>query len=153
MICYFSSLSVSSKYKKHIIRAVKKTLKLHGLYRAVVDVRLVDNKSIRVINKRCRNIDAPTDCLSFPQINKYHVKKSIVSYPNLHLGDILISFDKACEQAYKYGHSIEYELTFLSIHSTLHLLGYTHDTRKNEKIMRKMQRSVFSPKKRHRMMI
>ena len=135
MISFSTDISAAYRYQKSIIRAALKTLRLLGFNKARVDIRLVRNNEIKTLNKYYRNIDAPTDCLSFPQY-----KKPITHSKKIHLGDIIISFDKAREQAYKYGHSLERELIFLTIHSTLHLLGFDHNTRNNERKMRVAQR-------------
>ena len=92
---------------------------------AQVDVTIVDDEMIREINREFRNIDSSTDVLSFPlgQNGEYDVNPE----NNLYLlGDIVISFDHAENQANLYGHSIEREVAFLTVHSMLHLLGYDH---------------------------
>lgn len=90
-----------------------------------VSVRFVDNKLIRELNKEYRNIDRETDVLSFPlgENGVYDVNPGTGAYV---LGDIVISVQKAMEQANEYGHSLDREMAFLSVHSMLHLLGYDH---------------------------
>lgn len=106
-------------------------------YEAEVSVTLTDNAGIQEINKEFRNIDAPTDVLSFPMIsyetpgNFDHVEDCVEEHFNpetgeLLLGDIILSVEKIMEQAEKYGHSKERELAFLVAHSMLHLFGYDH---------------------------
>ena len=92
---------------------------------AEVSVRFVDNEMIRELNKKYRNIDKETDVLSFPlgENGVYDVNPDTGAYL---LGDIVISVQKAMEQAEEYGHSLEREIAFLSVHSMLHLLGYDH---------------------------
>lgn len=91
-----------------------------------IGVRLVDNEEIRKLNKKHRNLDEETDVLSFPlgENGVYDVNHDTGEQM---LGDIVISVEKAFEQADKYGHSIEREIGYLVVHSMLHLLGYDHE--------------------------
>lgn len=92
---------------------------------AEISVRFVDNAMIRALNAKYRSIDAETDVLSFPlgENGVYDVNPSTGAYL---LGDIVISVEKAVEQANEYGHSFDREIGFLTVHSMLHLLGYDH---------------------------
>ena len=90
-----------------------------------VNVTIVDNDSIKEINKAQRDIDKETDVLSFPLID------DDINYFNpdsgeLMLGDIVISYDRVISQAYEYNHSKVREIAFLTAHSMLHLFGYDH---------------------------
>ena len=92
---------------------------------AEVDVSLVDNARIHEINREQRNIDAPTDVLSFPlgEDGIYDQNPATGAYM---LGDIVISMEKAQAQAEEFGHSLQREVGYLTVHSMLHLLGYDH---------------------------
>ena len=92
---------------------------------AEVDVSLVDNEQIHAINLEQRNIDAPTDVLSFPlgEDGVYDKNPATDAYM---LGDIVISLERAQAQAEEYGHSLQREVGYLTVHSMLHLLGYDH---------------------------
>ena len=92
---------------------------------AEVYVMLVDNTQIRAINKEQRKIDSSTDVLSFPlgEEGKYDINPETGAFM---LGDVVLSFERAIEQADQYGHSIEREVGYLTVHSMLHLLGYDH---------------------------
>ncbi len=92
---------------------------------AEISVRFVDNEMIRELNKTYRDLDKETDVLSFPlgENGVYDVNPETGAYV---LGDIVISVQKAMEQADEYGHSLEREIAFLAVHSMLHLLGYDH---------------------------
>ncbi len=92
---------------------------------AEVDVSLVDNEQIHQINLEQRNIDAPTDVLSFPlgEDGVYDQNHATGAYM---LGDIVISMERARAQAEEYGHTLQREVGYLSVHSMLHLLGYDH---------------------------
>lgn len=92
---------------------------------AEVSVSFVNNDEIRQLNKQYRDKDAETDVLSFPlgQDGKYDQNE----WGAYVLGDIVISMPKAYEQADTYGHSLQREVAFLTVHSLLHLLGYDHE--------------------------
>ena len=92
---------------------------------AEVDVTLVDDESIKEINREYRNIDSSTDVLSFPlgENGEYDINPKTGAFM---LGDIVISVETALRQADLYGHGIEREIAFLTVHSMLHLLGYDH---------------------------
>ena len=92
---------------------------------AEVDVSLVDNEIIHGINLEQREIDAPTDVLSFPlgEDGEYDQNPATGAYM---LGDIVISLERAKAQAEEYGHTFQREVGYLTVHSMLHLLGYDH---------------------------
>lgn len=96
---------------------------------AEISFTFTDNEGIREINRQYRNIDKPTDVLSFPMLEfseeiadaEFETEDGMVL-----LGDIVISIERAKEQAGEFGHSLRRELAFLTAHSMLHLLGYDH---------------------------
>ena len=92
---------------------------------AEVDVTLVDDLQIREINREQRQLDTPTDVLSFPlgEDGAYDENPATGAYM---LGDIVISLERAQAQAEEYGHSLQREVGYLTVHSMLHLLGYDH---------------------------
>ncbi len=93
---------------------------------AEISVTIVDNEDIHTLNLKHRNIDRPTDVLSFPLgvDGVYDINNDTGAQM---LGDIVISIEKAIEQAELYGHSLDREIAFLTVHSMLHLLGYDHE--------------------------
>lgn len=93
---------------------------------AEVSVSFTDNIGIQELNASYRNKDIATDVLSFP-LGQDGVYDRNPQTGNLMLGDIVISVEKAFEQAETYGHSLEREMGFLTVHSMLHLLGYDHE--------------------------
>ncbi len=123
-------------------KVIRKTLEIEGLSNEIeVCVSFVDNDEIKQLNKNFRGKDKETDVLSFPQYNEEELlqnRSNIVV-----LGDIVISLEKAKEQALEYGHSFEREVAFLTAHSMYHLLGYDHDTEENTKIMRSKEERVL----------
>ena len=92
-----------------------------------VFIRVTDDDEIRTINREQRGVDRPTDVLSFPLgvDGKYDISKETGCAL---LGDVVISLETAMRQADLYGHSLEREIGFLTVHSMLHLLGYDHET-------------------------
>ncbi len=135
-------INIRFRHMRLLRRAILETLRYEGFSRkAEVSVVLCDNEAIREINAEYRNIDSPTDVLSFPQF------ESEDEYPEMGyvpLGDIIISAERADNQALIFGHSFERELAFLAVHSTLHLLGYDHvNSEEEEAVMRAKQRDVM----------
>ena len=110
---------------------------------AEISVTLVDNDTIRSINKEQRDIDRATDVLSFPMLEFDEDGISDDEYDML--GDIVISMERAREQANEFGHSFLREVAFLTAHSMLHLLGYDHvDDKDGEEIMCEKQERVLT---------
>ena len=93
---------------------------------AEISVTFVDNKKIHELNKQYRHKDAPTDVLSFPmgENGVYDINHDTGAKI---LGDIVISMEKAVEQAERFDHSLDREVGYLTAHSVLHLLGYDHE--------------------------
>ncbi len=109
-----------------IRRCCHAVLELEGFEgSAEVDVSFVDNEQIHAINLEQRQIDAPTDVLSFPlgEDGVYDQNPATGAYM---LGDIVLSLERAQAQAEEYGHSFQREVGYLTVHSMLHLLGYDH---------------------------
>jgi len=111
---------------------VDKTLEFEEFpFSAEVSFSITDNEGIRELNLAERNIDKVTDVLSFPMLTVEDgvliVEDEDMMDDTVFLGDIVISLPKAEEQAGEYGHSLERELGFLTVHSMLHLLGYDHE--------------------------
>lgn len=125
-------------------------------YEVELNVILTSNEEIALINSEYRNIDAPTDVLSFPMIDYQQPGMfddlencDVEDYFNpetgeLMLGDIIISVEKVAEQAEKYGHSKQRELGFLVAHSMLHLFGYDHEIPEDAKLMETKQNEILN---------
>lgn len=130
--------------KRLIKKAVKGTLECENFARNVIlSVTFTDNEGIREKNREFRNIDSPTDVLSFPM---YDMRNGDMPLPgeDAELGDIVLSLERAEEQANEFGHSYERECAFLTVHSMLHLLGYDHvDSEEDDREMREHQRAVM----------
>lgn len=114
-----------------------------------VSISFVDNKEIQDLNREFRNIDSPTDVLSFPMleyeesIDDEAFSEEDYIEAEIPLGDIVISTEKVIEQSKEYGHSQERELAFLLVHGMLHLLGYDHMNEEEEKIMFQKQDEIL----------
>ncbi len=106
-----------------------------------MQIIFVDQTTIHEMNKQFRDIDQPTDVLSF--INDDQAEPS--------LGDIFISIEQASIQAIDYGHSFEREIGFLAVHGYLHLKGYDHHTDEEEELMILEQERILSAAKLERM--
>ena len=112
-------------------------------YNAEVEVILTDDENIRELNRKFRNIDSSTDVLSFPLGSDGEYDENPETGMKM-LGDIVISVEHAYAQAELYGHGIEREISFLAVHSMLHLLGYDHvDSKLEESIMREKQEIIL----------
>ena len=136
-------------------RTVERVLLGEGITGTVeLSVTVSDDDTIRRLNARYRGIDVPTDVLSFPLHSQYpgpsneecaasceEKGKEAIQFvlpPDevLYLGDVVVSFPRALEQAKDYGHSLERELSYLVAHGVLHLLGYDHETEEQRRQMR-----------------
>lgn len=123
-------------------------------YEAEVNLTLTDNEGIHEINKMYRDIDRPTDVLSFPMLS-YETAGDFSGLEDAYddnfnpdtgeimLGDIIISVPKVHEQAKEYGHSDMREYAFLIVHSMLHLFGYDHMTPEEAAFMEQKQRDIL----------
>lgn len=109
-----------------IRRCCHAALQLEGFQgSAEIGVTIVDDDQIRQINKEHRNIDSTTDVLSFPMGENGEYDKNPETGGYI-LGDIVLSIERAMEQADRFGHSLQREVGYLVVHSVLHLLGYDH---------------------------
>ena len=149
----FNSLNSFNIYNKtnndltNEIKLIKKTiryaLKFEKIKNAKFNIIIVNNEEIHKINKEYRGIDRPTDVISFALED---VSDEGYKLEKRELGDIYISIDKAREQAKEYGHSLNRELRFLSVHGLLHLLGYDHMKKEDEKEMFERQELILDGK-------
>lgn len=122
---------------KDFLLKVAKDEKLDNI---IYNVIIVDNEQIHKINKEYREIDRPTDVISFALEDDKSFNRTDIRV----LGDIYISIDKVKSQSEEYGHSFKRELYFLAVHGFLHLLGYDHMEKDDEEKMFKKQEEVLS---------
>ena len=125
--------------EKELKKLIKYALKYMNLKNVSFSVIFVDNNKIHKLNKDYRNIDRPTDVITFRLADYEEVMCGKINI----LGDVYISLDKAKEQAIEYGHSYLRELSFLLIHGFLHLLGYDHMNEEDEKEMFSLQEEIL----------
>ncbi len=130
-------------------------LENEGVRNAFAGLRIVDDEEILDLNRRMRGVDSVTDVLSFPSI-RYPAGIVLCEQPSLlnrtwepdpggyYLGDIAIDFTRAWEQAEEYGHSLDRELAYLSVHALLHLCGYDHMTEEERSRMRSREKQVMA---------
>ena len=142
-------------YEEVIKNVVKRVVDTENCpYEVEVNVLLTNNEEIHEANKDFRNIDRPTDVLSFPMVDYDFpadfslVNESPEGYLNpetdeLLLGDIMVSVDKVYSQAEEYGHGIKREFAFLIAHSMLHLLGYDHIEDEERAVMEAKQEAIL----------
>lgn len=121
-----------------------------------ISLLFVDNEEIRGINNETRNIDRATDVLSFPMLDfedkkvfnemylNYDFDETFKDGDELILGDMVLSLERALEQSEEYGHSYEREVSYLVVHSILHLLGYDHMEEDDKKRMRKREEEILN---------
>lgn len=111
---------------------------------AEISVTFVDDEKIHELNKQYRNMDKSTDVLSFPMGENGEYDINLDTGAKV-LGDIIISIEHAYDQAEKYGHTLQREIGFLTVHSLLHLLGYDHENGGLEAVkMREKEEAVLT---------
>lgn len=148
------NITEATPFFERIIKAYKialKTLKQRGP-NLEINITFLNNEEIREINKNHRNIDKPTDVLSFPLLEiagKKICKKNFPSDYNgetktILLGDIFISLERAMEQAKQFNHSLIREVVFLALHGLLHCLGFDHEEKEDEKVMFYLQDFILN---------
>ena len=110
-----------------------------GLKNVMFNVIIINDNTIHKINKEYRNIDRPTDVITFALEDNKMIETPEVRV----LGDIYISYDKVKSQAKEYNHSTKREICFLAVHGLLHLLGYDHMTKEDEEKMFGLQKELL----------
>jgi len=130
---------VSEEIMQKIEAVTTKALARHNLpAQAEISLTFCDNEQIRVLNKTWRQKDEPTDVLSFPLWQEEEINTPLPL-----LGDIIISLERAKEQAQEYGHSVEREILYLYTHGLLHLLGYDHINEQERQKMRRCEEELL----------
>ena len=138
-----------SKYEEMIFKAAEAVLECENHdFDAEISVTLTDNDEIREINREHRGIDKETDVLSFPLYDfetpsVFDEAQVSIDGDVRVLGDIVISVEKIIAQAAEYGHSVEREMSYMTVHSMLHLLGYDHMTDEDKALMRSREEKVM----------
>lgn len=117
-------------------------------------IRIVDDAQIQELNRTMRNIDSPTDVLSFPTVryksgttakdNPKRLRREYDPYLGfVNLGDCVLNLDRARQQSEEFGHSLRRELGYLTAHSAFHLMGYDHMQEDEKRVMREMEKRAM----------
>ena len=140
-------LPLTYKLKMLVREAIEKTLDYEQYGNPCeVSVTFTDNEQIRKLNRKFRGINRATDVLSFPLFDYDGTSEEppINEFKGM-LGDIVLSLERAKQQADEFGHSFEREVAFLTVHSMLHLLGYDHETGEEDELeMRRRQSEIVA---------
>lgn len=149
-----SKFKVTKEIRDLVRLAVKTSLEyMEFPQNCEISVMFCDNERIQRLNRNHRSIDRATDVLSFPlfEYDEYGeiIEDELDFNPNgeMLLGDIVISLERAAQQAEEYGHSFQREIGFLTVHSMLHLFGYDHMTDEEEEEMFEYQREILDEMK------
>lgn len=130
---------VDFKYD-YLKKVIKRTLKHENVKNAYFSIIFVDNERIQELNREYRGKDAVTDVISFALEDSPDIVPNNIRV----LGDIYICIPRMIEQSEAYGHSIKRELSFLCVHGLLHLLGYDHMKKEDEKLMFGLQEDILN---------
>lgn len=133
----------NEEYFLNLSQVIFNHLRLNNYF--IFDITIVTLDEIHRINKVYRNIDRPTDVISFAFEDEVEGENKIIRNDNLPrtLGEIFICYEKCQMQSEEYGHSLDREMAFLFTHGLLHLLGYDHMNEDDEKIMFKIQDEIM----------
>lgn len=131
---------------KYLKKIINNTLKHEKVKNALFSIVFVDEDTIRDLNRKYRDIDKVTDVLSFAFEDNQKIEYNKIRF----LGEIYICIPRMKNQAIEYGHNEERELGFLVVHGLLHLLGYDHMTKEDEKVMFGLQELILNGNKRTR---
>ena len=150
----YKNIEKNEKYESTIRQVVEECFKTEKLDKTnlYISITLTEPAEIEKINKQYRNIDRPTDVLSFPMFEKEelnnfieeNLKNTDVNMQGDILGDVVISIPKVYEQAEEYGHSFERELAYMVVHGFYHLMGYDHIKEEDKKIMRPKEEYILN---------
>lgn len=124
----------------YLNEVINHTLEVMDAKESIFTIIFVTKEEIHELNKQYRGVDRVTDVISFALEDAHDVSLSVIRV----LGDIYICIDRMKEQAIEYNHSETRELSFLTVHGLLHLLGYDHQTKEEEEVMFNLQRKILS---------
>jgi len=142
----FLDIEENVDYERIVNIVIEECFKIENLdkLQLYVSIILTNPDNIQKINKQYRNIDNPTDVLSFPMFEKEEIANLKKLAHEEVLGDIVISIEKVIEQAKEYGHSFERELSYMVVHGFYHLMGEDHIKEEDKKIMREKEEKVLA---------
>lgn len=143
----YNAIEKESNEEEIINKVTQTVLELEGIKHDLnIYITLTNNEEIHKINKEYRQVDRPTDVLSFPMYEREEIqflREEKLDDVEEILGDIIISIPKVKEQSEEYGHSYERELAYLTTHGMLHLLGYDHMIEEEKIVMREHEEKVL----------
>lgn len=144
----YNSIEKNELYEDLIEKVIGECFKNEKMdnLKLYVSITLTIPDEIQKINKKYRNIDKPTDVLSFPMFEKEEIQELVKENYQVDdvLGDIIISIPRVKEQAIEYGHSFERELSYMCVHGFYHLMGYDHIRDEDKKKMRAKEDEVLN---------
>ena len=139
-----SDIDITDEILDIVQKSIKAVLNEEGIDENVeVSISFVGDDEIRELNKDFRGVDSETDVLSFPMDDEFQIDERI-------LGDVVINTKRVLEQAKEFGHSDTRELSYLTVHSILHLLGYDHMEEEDKKEMRGKEKIIMDALKIYR---
>ena len=137
-----TEIELPENIEELIIKATDKVLEYECIdVDGEVSVLFVNDERIQSLNQDFRQKNSVTDVLSFPQYDS--IKEDGINEPFIYLGDVVICMDQAIRQADDFGHSLEREIVYLTVHSILHLLGYDHMNETDKLEMRNKEKVVL----------
>ena len=145
----YLDLAEDKSYDKIVEKVLQKCYEEEKLLdsKLIITITFTTPEQIHKINKEYRQVDRPTDVLSFPMFERKELEEKIVKQNFEHedvLGDIIISIEKVKEQAIEYGHSFERELSYMLVHGFYHLMGYDHIKEEDKKEMRPKEEKILN---------
>lgn len=127
---------ITENIKNLISQACQATLTFEKVLEpCTISISFVEKKEIRELNRLYRSVDKETDVLSFPMEDDFNFENT--------LGDVVLCVERAQEQAEEYHHSLDRELSYLTVHSVLHLLGYDHIDTEDKSVMRRKEKEIM----------
>lgn len=140
----YQDIEEDKKYKEIIDQVFEACFKEEGLYNSkmYISIILTDEDGIHKINKEYRNIDRPTDVLSFPMFQPDEIEEAKTREEVL--GDIIVCIPIVKKQAVEYEHSIEREFAYMLVHGFYHLMGYDHMIEADKVIMRAKEETILN---------
>lgn len=144
----YNDIEENKEYEEVIKKVINQCYKEEKIENSklFITITLTNPENIQKINKEYRDIDKPTDVLSFPMFEKEELDKKIENnlfeYEDI-LGDIIISIERVKEQAQEYNHSFERELSYMVVHGFYHLMGYDHIKEEDKNKMRPKEEKIL----------
>ena len=141
----YENISINKEYEELLENVTRTCFETENIEKTdlYLSVTLSDEDYIQNINRKFRNIDKPTDVLSFPMFEKDEIPKKSIGIPDV-LGDIIVCIPIVEKQALEYGHSFKRELSYMLVHGFYHLMGFDHIKEEDKTIMRKKEEDVLS---------